>query len=496
MKLTKFKNLCSEKYVIPIEKKIIVDGITPIGFANSYFKKDKFVALESAFTDSIGKNNRFSYFCNDFHSLITYNDETITLQSNNKIHYFKSINFFDFLKNYISKFKTLSDSKFKNGIIGHISYECVDQIETIDFPENREIDIPKAKLFVPRNIFQFDHLKSELTIIRNVFPDEYLNKSFETIYHQKKSELEQIIKDIQEIQLQILPPLHTYKKAYDKPDLSIFEFNISDNDFLKKAEECKKYIKQGDIFQIQLSRRMKTLFNHSNDFLLYRYLRHKNPSPWMFFIKDNDYSLLGSSPELLVNVSERVMNIRPIAGTRKRKSPIKTEDEIVTELLSCEKEKAEHIMLVDLARNEISKSCEYGSVKVNELFTIEKYSHVIHLVSDVIGKLRKETTAVDAFIGGYPAGTISGAPKVRAMEIISEMETSQREFYSGGIVFFDFNDNLKSALTIRSVLLKDGYAYGQAAAGIVADSEPHLELKETLNKLGSVIDAINACKGH
>jgi anthranilate synthase component I len=214
----------------------------------------------------------------------------------------------------------------------------------------------------------------------------------------------------------------------------------------------------------------------------------------MFYIKFEETCLIGSSPEILVGVDDKEVTIRPLAGTRRRYSENRTENEIVTELLSNEKERAEHVMLVDLARNDIGRACVKGSVKVNELFEIEKYKHVMHIVSDVSGKLKPECTAVDAFKFGFPAGTVTGAPKVRAMEIISEIEPVQREVYAGGIVFFDFCDNLKSTLVIRSLMIKNGLIYAQAAAGVVADSDPELEFLETENKMKSSLHAMRVVK--
>jgi anthranilate/para-aminobenzoate synthase component I len=211
----------------------------------------------------------------------------------------------------------------------------------------------------------------------------------------------------------------------------------------------------------------------------------------MFFLQFGGYQILGSSPEILVGVENGVAKIRPLAGTRKRYASDKTESQIMEELLSDEKERAEHVMLVDLARNDLGRVCEWGSVSVNELMVIEKYRHVMHIVSDVTGVLKPECDSVDAFQYGFPAGTVSGTPKVRAMEIISELEPVSRQFYAGGVVFFDFYDNLKSTLVIRSIAIQDGVAYTQAAAGIVADSIPEMEYFETQNKMRSALQAMS-----
>jgi len=251
----------------------------------------------------------------------------------------------------------------------------------------------------------------------------------------------------------------------------------------------KSYIKKGDIIQVVLSQRLK-LPVQSDPFHIYRALRSINPSPYMFYLKMKDVQLVGSSPEVMVRCEEGVVELRPIAGTRPRGSSDKEDKALARELLADPKERAEHIMLVDLGRNDIGRVCNYKSVKVSDFMTIERYSHVMHIVSNVKGELKKGKDAFDVIRATFPAGTVSGAPKVRAMEIIDELENIRRKTYAGCVGYFSFSGNLDSCITIRTILIKDKTAYVQAGAGIVADSKPEREYQETINKAKALIRAI------
>jgi anthranilate synthase component 1 len=265
--------------------------------------------------------------------------------------------------------------------------------------------------------------------------------------------------------------------------------NFSKSDYLKAVDKCKESIKAGDIFQAVLSQRF-TVSVTTSSFNIYRALRMVNPSPYMFYLKLKDHSVIGSSPEMLVKIIDGSIQYRPIAGTRPRG---KDEDEdalLAEELKADEKEKAEHIMLVDLGRNDLGKVCEFGSVEVVNLMSIEKYSHVMHLVSSLRGQLRPEVDRFEALMACFPAGTVTGAPKVRAMEIIDQLEPTRRAVYAGAILYLDFSGNLDSCIAIRTLVVKDGKAYIQAGGGIVADSIPEKEYQETINKSRALIKAV------
>jgi anthranilate synthase component 1 len=260
------------------------------------------------------------------------------------------------------------------------------------------------------------------------------------------------------------------------------------------VRSAKSYIKKGDIIQVVLSQRFKARVG-SHPLQIYRALRSVNPSPYMYYLKMGDFSLVGSSPEIMVRCEEGAVEVRPIAGTRRRGASDKEDRRLIKDLLADPKERAEHIMLVDLGRNDIGRVCDYNTVKVSDLMTIEKYSHVMHIVTDVRGRLKKGKDVFDVIRAAFPAGTVTGAPKVRAMEIIDSLEGLRRGTYAGCVGYFSFSGNLDCCITIRTILVKDRVAYIQAGAGLVADSVPAREYRETVNKAGALVKAIEMAEG-
>ncbi|RAP38880.1 hypothetical protein DID80_01445 [Candidatus Marinamargulisbacteria bacterium SCGC AAA071-K20] len=483
-----FHKLYSTEKVVSLHSKIVLDVATPVSVLHRFLDEDYFIVLESISEHS--KYDRYSYFAFDPHVVINCYPDKITLDYANGEKEERTENLYDFLDIILKEYHQKSEDalNFQCGLMGTISYECVQFLEDVDFPEKRNLNTPLATFIMPRSVLIFDNLFNTLTIVRNVIADQLEKKDPDSVY-------EEALKNLADIELRIVSPLPDVILPFElieRDEPIPYTCNMDDETFIKNVKKCKDYIAKGDIFQIQISRRCSIeLKDGDNNVMLYRYLRYQNPSPFLFYLKLKDEALIGASPEILVNVDGRTMTIRPIAGTRKRFSKSRTEKEIEDELINDEKEKAEHIMLVDLARHEIAHACKSGTVTVNELMIIERYSHVIHLVSDVTGELKDKNTAIDALKYGFPAGTVTGAPKIRAMEIITELEDVQREFYSGGIVFLDFKGNMKSALTIRSMYVKDNHAYTQAAAGIVTDSIPEMELKESENKLRSCLSAMH-----
>ncbi|MEB5474990.1 chorismate-binding protein, partial [Shouchella clausii] len=452
---------------------------------------EKFVDKDGLFLlESSPGHDQFSYIGFDpFLEVKCFDDYVEIKNSLSKDTTFKEGDIFEIIRGLVKEYSKNStgEDKYQNGLVGFLTYECVKFIEKIDCNNKRELNLPLAVFTVPRSLIIRDHHKMEYMLVQNVFKEEGLNTDLNELFYRKKRLLEQYTQLLKDGQKYIT---EEKDKLFVNTKLN-YQESISKKEYIEKVSECKEYIIEGDIFQIQLSRRLKTKFNHS-PIEFYFKLKEINPSPYMFFMKFEDKFLIGASPELLVKVENREMYLYPIAGTRKRYSTRKTEEEIIDELKSDEKERAEHIMLVDLARNEIGRVSKYGTVKVKELMGIEKYSHVIHMVSIVQGTLQHGKDAIDALKSSFPAGTVTGAPKIRAMEIISEMENVQREFYSGGMVFHDFTGNLKSSIIIRSVLIQDGYAYTQAAAGVVYDSIPENEFKETTNKMQACLQALAA----
>jgi anthranilate synthase component I len=472
-----------DKYsTVPVFESFILDTETPITLLYKFLTEKDFIFLESISEHTL--EDRFSYFAFNPYKSISCTDTSFKI--NDEV--FTEVNLYDFLQSIHDKYVLPKDCpfpSFSSGLIGSISYEGVQHLETVAVPNKRALNTPLAQFMIPRNLIVFDRVFNEIKIIHNSFREE-VGKSVDEIY-------KEAIGTIQDIKTRLLAPLSApiehLKDALDPYESIQFKSNIDEETFKQNIKKAQEYIKSGDIFQIQVSRRAKMPFK-GEPIMLYRHLRNYNPSPYLYYLKFDDSHFIGASPELLVDVEDRKMIIRPIAGTRKRYSKRKNEKEIIHELLNDEKEKAEHIMLVDLARNDVARACKMGTVKVNELMYIEKYTHVIHMVSDVVGELRSECTAIDALKYGFPAGTVTGAPKIRAMEIITELETEQREFYSGGVLFLDFKDNLKTALCIRTLLVKDGEVHTQAAAGIVADSTAEMECKEIMNKMRACLTAM------
>ena len=280
------------------------------------------------------------------------------------------------------------------------------------------------------------------------------------------------------------------EKFYETKAIKIkVKSNISKKIFLKNVLAAKKYIYSGDIFQVVLSQRFEApLLKNPID--IYKKIRITNPSPFLYFINYNDFQIIGSSPEILVRVKNSKITIRPIAGTRPRGKNTKEDNKLKKELLSDPKEMAEHLMLLDLGRNDVGKFAKIGSVKVDSQFAIEKYSHVMHIVSNVTGKFNNKDSLMDVLLSGFPAGTVSGAPKIRAMEIIDELEKTRRKLYAGGIGYFSPNNNMDTCIALRTALIKNNKVYVQAGAGIVADSIPEKEYQETVNKAKALIEAI------
>jgi len=294
---------------------------------------------------------------------------------------------------------------------------------------------------------------------------------------------------------QLKKPLSQKSKIKNQKSKIKIKSNLTKEAFKKSIRKAKEYIKEGDIIQVVFSQRLETKIT-VDPFDIYRTLRTINPSPYMYYLKCKDLRLIGSSPEILVRLEEGMVEVRPIAGTRPRGRTEKEDRALEKELLADPKERAEHIMLVDLGRNDVGRVAEFGTVKVNELMAIERYSHVIHIVSDVTGRLKKDRDSFDVLRASFPAGTVTGAPKIRAMEIIDELEPVRRGPYAGAVGYFSFSENLDTCITIRTIVIKGNQAYIQAGAGIVADSIPEREYQETMNKAKALIKAIeNAEKG-
>jgi anthranilate synthase component 1 len=381
---------------------------------------------------------------------------------------------------------------FTAGAVGFFSYDVVRQIERLPEQTIDDLGMPDACLMFFDEVLAFDHVKKEILLI--VTADVRRQKP--------QAAYEDALRRLNRLTKRLARPLPAMKHKKMHGKLKI-ESKTKKKDFLKAVERAKEYIAAGDVFQVVLSQRFD-VEPGVEPFSIYRALRIVNPSPYMYFLrfglddaanKDIATHIVGSSPELLVRVQGQRVEYRPIAGTRPRSNNEEEDLRIEDELLHDEKERAEHVMLVDLGRNDVGRVSEYGTVKVKELMFVERYSHVMHLVSSIEGKLREDLSAVDAFCACFPAGTLSGAPKIRAMEIIEELEPTRRGIYGGSVLYADFSGNLTSCIAIRTLLMQGKQGHIQAGAGIVADSIPEKEYEESVNKARAVVRAIERARG-
>jgi anthranilate synthase component 1 len=369
------------------------------------------------------------------------------------------------------------------GAIGYFSYDMVRLIERLPKRLRDDIGLYDAQLMFYHGIIAFDHVQHRLWVVRNVFTEG--EGSLRTKYNAAVRE----IRSTRELLEQPAPDEQPKKESRKRPTPLRVTSNFRRDEFQEAVRKAKNYIRAGDIFQVVISQRFSAK-TQAEPFEIYRELRALNPSPYLFFLRMNDVAVVGSSPEMLVKVQGRDVFYRPIAGTRWRGKDEAEDQRLEKEMLASEKERAEHIMLVDLGRNDLGRVCEYGSVKPEKLLTVERYSHVMHLVSSLRGRLREDVDCFDALMACFPAGTVSGAPKVRAMEIIEELERTRRGIYSGGVLYLDFAGNLDSCIALRTMVIKNGVAHVQAGGGIVADSTPAGEYEESVNKARAALTAL------
>lgn len=440
---------------------------TPIDIYQSLTGSKK-ILLESTFEHE--QKGKFSFIGQDpYQEIIGHENTTIVKDHIQCTTEELSINALDFIKKNLPRIDINIPTPFYGGAIGYVGYDAIRQFEHIGENLTDELEMPDIHFMLFKNIIVMDHANKKISIIVT-----NPNKESETVLNTQLHSLEKTMMNSQ--------------KKVDITDSRIhFEPEITQEEFEKRVNIAKKYIKAGDIFQVVLSQRMKA--NVEGDpFTFYKKLRDANPSPYMFYIDFEDYLILGASPESLVQTMGNQIITNPIAGTRPRGKTVEEDETLKNELLNDKKEIAEHKMLVDLSRNDLGRVCEIGGIEIPTYMTIEKYQHVMHIVSEVKGKLRQDCSSVDALISCLPAGTVSGAPKIRAMQIINELEETKRGPYAGGIGFINFNHDINIALAIRSVVIKDQKAYLQAGAGIVYDSIPEMEYQETLNKAKSLME--------
>lgn len=477
----------SEKKIIPVWQEIIADLETPVGAYSKVCKDQKLsFLLESAEKkESFG---RYSYIGIDSEFSIKADLTKTYLQKNGET-IAEGESPYDMLDAELKKYTPVETGiDYIPSVVGYFSFDSIKHIESKLSEAYKKVEecesFPESYLFMPSSVLVFDHLMHKIYVVKNIFADS--KTDLEQEYAKAKSDIQKIIKKLEQ------PHELNSIRFVDNADYEgKITSNLTKEEWNEAISKAKEYIVEGDIFQVVLSQRFCVDKNVENDFNIYRALRSVNPSPYLYYLNFDDFKVIGSSPEVMVKCSkDGEAYLRPIAGTRPRGLDNVHDEVLEKELLADPKEVAEHIMLVDLGRNDLGRVCEYGSIEVNDFMHVEKYSHVQHIVSDVKGMLKYDLSAIDLLKAVFPAGTVSGAPKIRAMEIIYELEKAARGPYSGCVGCYGYDGSLNTAITIRTMLVKDDKVFVQAGAGIVADSNADNEYAETQAKAAALVQTV------
>ncbi len=473
--LEEVKKLAVQGNLVPIYREISADLETPV---SAYLKIAR--SPNSFLLESVEGGERLARY-----SFIGTEPYTVTKTGRGQKD--GSVDPLTPVEHELARFKPVAVKglpRFTGGAVGYLSYESVGYFEKLPSPELDTLGLPESVFMLTTTLLVFDHLRHKIQVVSHA----HVNGDVKRAYDLAVARIDQLVERLEEPL-----PKHSRRHAPKTPVTEgdgKYTSNIAQKDYEADVVRVKEHIYAGDIIQAVISQRLARP-TRARPFDIYRALRTVNPSPYMYFLDMGDFQIVGASPELLVRVEDGVVATHPIAGTRPRGRNGEEDIALEQELRNDEKEKAEHIMLVDLGRNDIGRVSQPGTVKVTQLMDVERYSHVMHLVSHVTGKLKPEYSAYDALRACFPAGTVSGAPKIRAMEIIAETEPDKRGPYAGAVGYFSLSGNMDTAITIRTMVFKDGVAYVQAGGGIVADSKPSVEFQETLHKASALLRAID-----
>jgi anthranilate synthase component 1 len=478
-----FCQLAKRGNIVPLFAELIADAETPVSAFKKLCRSGYSFLFES--TEKNDVSGRFSFIGTEPRVVIqSYGREIRVVERGEERRFQTTTDPLDEVRKLLRHYRFVSRPelpRFSGGAVGFLGYDAVNFFEPkVPVAEKDELHLPDMLFLITGSVLIFDHRLRSLKIVANAFlgdgpPNEVYAKAVESI---------DIIKNM------LAQPSELPLVLTQTGQASLPRSNFGRENFESAVEQAKEYIRAGDVFQVVLSQRFESDFK-GDPLDFYRCLRFINPSPYMFCLRfAEDFALVGSSPEMHVRLVGDTVEIRPIAGTRPRGANVTKDEANAAELLADPKERAEHIMLVDLARNDVGRIADFGTVRVTEFMNVERYSHVMHIVSNVAGRLRSDCDGFDLVKATFPAGTVSGAPKIRAMQIISELEKTRRGCYAGAVGYFGFDGNLDSCITLRSAVLKDGKAYFQAGAGIVADSDPHREYEETINKARAMMQAL------
>ena len=480
-----FRSLAEGADLVPVYRRLVSDSLTPV----SAFHKIDSGGAACLFESVIGgeKVGRYSFLAADPYLQIEARGQQVRVITPEAVQEFESDDPLGELERRIAEVRaaTLADlPPFTSGAVGYAGYDVIRYSEHLPDAPHDDRGLPDLAFAFYDHMIVFDHVQKTIVVVVMARVDAE-DVSLEEAYEDAKERVDRLV-----------DRLAAPDEAIRPADIAVggdveidYTSNFSQEDFEAAVEKCIDYIRAGDIFQVVISQRLELPIS-SPPFEIYRTLRVVNPSPFMFYLRTPSVTLVGSSPEIMVRVVDRLVTVRPLAGTRCRGATDEEDARLAEELLADPKERAEHVMLVDLGRNDVGRVAKYRSVQLSDLMTIERYSHVMHITSNVTGQLRDDQNAFDALRACLPAGTVSGAPKVRAMEIIDQLEPHRRGPYAGAVGYVDFNGNMDTCIALRTIVVVGGKAYVQAGAGIVADSVPSSEYQETLNKARGLLKAI------
>jgi anthranilate synthase component 1 len=482
-----FTRLAREATLVPVVKSVSADLLTPVSAFLAIAEKEPHAFLLESIErgDQIGS---YTFLGARPYMRVKARQGTVEIERGRRREVVRD-SVFQVVKRLLREHRPATVPglpPFTAGAVGYFAYDVVRQLESIGEHAKDDLMLPDAELMFFDRLLAFDHLRHQIHIVA----------AADVSRESPRKAYDRALRDIASLERKLaagLSPALWRKSTKSKGKLKVHAGTRREN-FLRGVERCKQYIAAGDIFQVVLSQRLDFIPEVA-PFDLYRSLRQVNPSPYLYFLRMGDTHILGSSPEMLVRVRGGKLEYRPIAGTHPRGRDEAEDLRLEQQMRTDEKERAEHVMLVDLGRNDLGRVSDYGSVKVKDLMYVERYSHVMHLVSALEGTLRKDLDALDAFAACFPAGTLSGAPKVRAMQIIEELEPTRRGVYGGSVLYADFAGNLDSCIGIRTLLMQGKKAYLQAGAGIVADSDPVREFQESMNKAQAVLRAVEQARG-
>ncbi|MEM9941557.1 MAG: anthranilate synthase component I [Planctomycetota bacterium] len=484
MNFSKFCELAEQFDAVPVCRRLLSDSLTPV----SAFKKIDDGGTACLFESVVGGENvgRYSFLATNPRMQIAASGTSVTITTGDHCETMDCKNPLEEIRRRIQSVKVADLPEmppFTGGAVGYAGYDVVRYVEELPNAPQDDRELPDLSFAFYDRMLVFDHITKTISVIALAWPAQH--PDFQAAYDSAVAQIDEMLERLNQ------PAKDLFCVNADLPTgpMPEFESNFSQQAFEDAVRSCIEYIRAGDIFQVVLSQRLELEIS-CEPFEIYRSLRVMNPSPFMFFLRTSETTLVGSSPEIMCRVVDNEVTVRPLAGTRPRGKDAKEDEAFEKELLSDEKECAEHVMLVDLGRNDVGRVAKYGTIELPDVMVIERYSHVMHISSSVIGQLKDDCDAFDALMASLPAGTVSGAPKVRAMEIIDEFEPHRRGPYAGAVGYIDYSDNMDTCIALRTMVIKGNRCFVQAGAGIVADSNPTAEYQETFNKALGLLRAI------